>query len=222
MCIISISTALGTSLATAIGVSVSAGTATAIGATVIGVSAVAGVVSIGAAIAGGVLGTVSSMQAAEAQKQQAKFQASQAEENARLSYRHAEHIELQANQKRAALLMESQQKRGAARAGFAANGVVLGSGVTADYEADIANAYDLDLKNYNYDVASQAWQAKVQGVNEANSVALYRAQAEMYGQQKTTSLLGGLIGTVGSTASRVFDVTTTLAKFGRGAGTALS
>lgn len=224
MCIISISAALGTSLATALGVSVAgatavgattaitAGTATAIGATVIGI----GVAAIGATIAGGVLGTVSSVQQAEAQKRQAEFLAQQAEENARLSNRRAENIELQANQKRAALLMESQQKRGTARAGFAANGVVLGSGVTADYEADVANAYDLDLKNYNYDVASQAWQAKVQGVNEANSAALYRAQAGMYGQQKTTSLLGGLIGTIGNTAATTFNVATGLAKFGGG------
>ena len=209
MCIISISAALGTSLATALGVSVTAGTVAG--------TAVAGATVAGATIAGGVLGTVSSVQQAEAQKRQAEFLAQQAEENARLSNRRAENIELQANQKRAALLMESQQRRGAARAGFAANGVVLGSGVTADYEADIANAYDLDLKNYNYDVASQAWQAKVQGVNEANSAALYRAQAEMYGQQKTSSLLGGLIGTAGSALGGMFSMATGLAKFSGGA-----
>ena len=232
MCPITLSAALGTSIATALGVSVTAGTvagtavagatvagattaitagtAVAIGAGTIGV----GLLAIGGTIAGGVMGIVNGVQNAEAQKQQAEYQAEVAENNAKLAWR-AENIELQANQKRAALLRDAQQKRGSGRAGYAANGVVLGSGVTADYEADIANAYDLDLKNFNYDTTSEAWQARVQGVSEANSASLYRAQAGMYGQQKTTSLLGGIIGTLSDTAKTTFNVATGLTAFGR-------
>ena len=231
MCIISISAALGTALATSVGVSVTAGTvagtavagATVAGATTalsagaavgIGAGAIGiGVLGIGASVAGGVMGAVQAYQGAEAQQKQAEFQAEMAENNARLAYRRAENIELQANQKRAALLMEAQQRRGSGRAGYAANGVVLGSGVTAEYEADIANAYDLDLRNLNYDVASQAWQAKVQGTNEANQAALYRAQADGYAAQKTTSVLGSAIGTVGSTAKDLFGMGVGLAAF---------
>lgn len=204
-------TALGVSVAAGVGVTIAE---TSIAAGVIGTTVVvAGVAAIGGALAGGIVSTVSAVQNAENQKKQAEYQAEVAESNAKLAYRRAENIELAANQKRTALLREAQQRLGSGRAGYAANGVVLGSGSSAEHEADLANAYDLDLKNLNYDTASASWQSKVQGVNDSNSAALYRAQAAGYAQQKTTSLLGGMIETVGSTAKTTFNVATGLAKF---------
>ena len=234
MCIITLSAALGTSIATAVGVSVAAGTvagtavagatvagaataitagtAVAIGATAIGV----GVLSVAGAVAGGVVGIVQGAQSAEAQKQQAEYMADVAEQNAKMAYRRAENLELQGNQKRAALLREMQQKKGTGRANYAAGGVVLGGGTTAEYEGDIANAYDLDLRNLNYDIASEAWQSKVQGVSESNQAALYRAQAGAASQQKTMSILGGTIKTIGDTAGTIFSMGMGLSKFGGG------
>ena len=201
-------TALGVSVAAGVGVTIAE---TSIAAGVIGTTVVAaGVAAIGGALAGGIVSTVSAVQNAENQKKQAEYQAEVAESNAKLAYRRAENIELAANQ---ALLREAQQRLGSGRAGYAANGVVLGSGSSAEHEADLANAYDLDLKNLNYDTASASWQSKVQGVNDSNSAALYRAQAAGYAQQKTTSLLGGMIETVGSTAKTTFNVATGLSKF---------
>lgn len=158
-------------------------------------------VAAGAAVAGGVVSTVQGVQQAENQKQQAEYQAEVAEANARLAERQAERIDLQADQRRSALLLDSQQKTGAARAGFAANGVVLGAGTVLDYEADVAQTYDLDLANLNYDVENQKWQAKVQGANNRAQAAAYRSAASAYKQQKTSTAIGGVIGTIGDAAS---------------------
>ena len=188
MCIIT-----GTLLAT--------GLATSFAMTTIAAEAVGWAVA--ATVAGGVIGTVSAVQQAENNKNQAEYQAEVAEANALLARRQAERIDLSADQRRAALLMDFQGNRGAARAGFAANGVVLGAGTGLDYEADLAQTYDLDLKNLNYDVENQKWQAKVEGASLEAQSGLYKMQSKAYGQQKITSGIGGVISTVGDTAKTV-------------------
>jgi hypothetical protein len=79
--------------------------------------------------------------------------------------------------------------------------VVLGSGSASDMEADIADAYDLDRRNLDYDIATKQWQAKVDAVNYANSAQLYSAQAAAYGQQKKTGIISGALDTVSKTVS---------------------
>lgn len=199
----------GTTAATATGAAFAAAAAT--GGMAAGMSAATataatlstiGAVAVGAAeiaITGGVLATVSSVQQAEAAQQQAEFQASIERENAKLAAIEAENIELQANQDRHQLRLKMLASKGEARAAYAAGGVVLGSGSAADYEADIADAYDLDKRNLNYDIAQKQWQAKVQSVNASNQASLYTAQAHGFGQQKATAALSGVFNTVTDT-----------------------
>lgn len=217
MCIISL-TALGVSaIATAIASSAStaAATAGALGATaamtaamstattaatvasVAGtVATVSGVVEgVGLAIAGGVMGTVGAIQEAEEQKAMAEFQAEQAAENSRLSFREAEAIGVQGRQEQKELRLQMLSQKSSARAGFAASGVVLGGGSTTDFEADIADAYDSDARNLEYDIASRQWVKRVEGTNHADQAAFYRAQAKAADRSKTTSLLSGIFNT---------------------------
>jgi hypothetical protein len=196
MCFLSASLAIGTSIATAVGLTVTESTAIAIGATTIGLAAV------GTATAG-TLSTIQAVQQADAQADAAKHQAEVEQQNARMSARRAERIGMEADQKRAALLREHQQALGTGRAGYAASGVVLGSGVTLDYEADVADMLDLDMRNLNYDVESQQWQHRVEAVNHRNQAAMYKAQEQGYKQKKTSALVGGIVSTVASTASTV-------------------
>lgn len=196
MCFLSASLAIGTSIATAVGLTVAESTAVAIGATTIGLAAV------GTATAG-TLSTIQAVQQADAQADAAKHQAEVEQQNARMSARRAERIGMEADQKRAALLREHQQALGTGRAGYAASGVVLGSGVTLDYEADVADMLDLDIRNLNYDVESQQWQHRVEAVNHRNQAAMYKAQEQGYKQKKTSALAGGIVSTVASTASTV-------------------
>jgi hypothetical protein len=139
-------------------------------------------------------------------EQQAEIEA----QNAKLAARRAERLDMEANQKRAALLREYQQTRSTGRAGYAASGVVLGSGVTLDYEADTADIFDLDLRNLEYDVKSQQWEQRVAATNHDNQAALYRAQQKAYESGKSTAIAGGIMKTVGNTASAALSVGTAI------------
>jgi hypothetical protein len=166
------------------------------------VATVAGVVEVaGLVVAGGVVGTVGAVQAAEEDKAMADFQAEQAAENMRLSFREAEAIDIQGNQKLKQMRLEMLSQKSAARTGFAASGVVLGAGTTADYEADIADAYDSDSRNLKFDIATQKWVKQVEGTNYADQGTMFRARSKAASRGRTTSLLSGVFKTLGDTAS---------------------
>ena len=159
----------------------------------------AGIASASAGLVGGIVETVSSVRQAEQAADAAEYQASLEEQNRKLALRQAEATEIQGNQERNQLRLRMLESRGSARNAYAAGGVVLGSGSSADYEADIADAYDLDSRNLEYDIASRKWKLQVEAANHASQASLYRAQAAGYRQSKTTSLLGGIFDTAGST-----------------------
>ena len=160
-----------------------------------------GALAIGGAVAGGITSVVSGIQNAQMQEAQAEYMAQVEAENAKTAARQAEAIDLQGNQERASLRNKMLQTKSEARNAYAAGGVVLGAGSTADYEADVADAYDLDSRNLNYDIKSKKWKLQVSANNSANQSALYRAQAGGYRSQKTTSLLSGTFNAIGNAAS---------------------
>ena len=168
----------------------------------------------------GTVSTVASVQQSKTQKKVAEFQEDVARNNAEMANRHADNIERQADQRRMALRRNMLQQQGTARAEYASQGVVLGSGVVLDYEADIANAYDLDLRNLNYDVASKAWQTRVEGTGQMNQSKLYAVEAKAHNRQMLFNLLGAQ-GTIGSTvAGGAADVAWYYQNRPAGAGTA--
>jgi len=142
----------------------------------------------------------SSIQSSRSQRMMADYEEDVAKTNAALASRQAANIDIQADQKRQALLRRMQQQRGTARSQYAAQGVVLGSGTVLDYEADVAEAYDLDLRNLNYDVKNQQWQVSMQGAGFMNQANVLSMQADAYQQQGISSAIGGLMQTTGSAA----------------------
>ena len=191
--------------AAAIGSTVAGGlgaTAFTIGSTSVSWGALGlGALAVGGAVAGGVTSIVSGVQNVKMQEAQAEYMAEMEAENAKAVARQAEALDLQGNQERAQLHGKMLQTKGEARASYAAGGVVLGAGSSADYEADIADTYDLDSRNLNYDIASRKWKLQVQANNAANQSALYKAQAGGYRSQQATSILSGTFNTVGNTAN---------------------
>lgn len=201
--------ATSTAATAAAGAAISTGAATVIGLGAMG----AGVLAIGGGIAGGVTGIVTATQQAEQQEAMAEYQADMELRNARIAAIRAEKIDMEADQKRAALVRESQQTLGTARTGYAASGVVLGSGVTLDYEADVADVLDLDMRNLNYDVKSQQWQQRVQATNAGNQSLLYKAQAKGYRDSQTGHILGGVFKTTSSTLGTALGVGSAIKSF---------
>lgn len=157
-----------------------------------------GYIAAAAAVAGASVTAYSSVQSSRSQRMMAEYEEDVAKTNSALASRQAVNIDIQADQKRLSLLRRMQQQRGTARAQYAAQGVVLGSGTVLDYEADVAEAYDLDLRNLDYDVKNQQWQIKMQGAGFANQANILSMQADAYQQQGVMSGMGGLLSGVGS------------------------
>lgn len=182
MCILSISLGAGLTTALAVGL---------------------GVAATAAAVTGGVVGTVASVQQAKQQQAQAEYMAEVQEKNAKLASRQAEQVGLQGDQERQQLRTKMLLASGQARSSYAANGVVLGAGSAADYEADIADAYDLDSRNLDYDIAMRQWKLRVEAGNASDQGALYKAQANAYQSSVGTSLLSGMFNTTANTIGAI-------------------
>lgn len=221
MCVLSLSLALGSTIGLATATTVGTGIATATGITSIGAAALGAaaidlaVLGVAGAAAGGTLSAIQAANNADYQRYQAKEQERVARENARLSGIRAEQVELEANQKRRSLLLDAIARRGSMRATLASQGVVLGAGSAADYEADVMDMYELDRRNLDYDTASESWQNKMEQVNFLNQANQFRTAAGQFGQQKTTGLIGGLIGTVGNTAGAAMGAAGSLLPFAK-------
>lgn len=224
MCFLTIglisSIATGTSIGAALGsigasVGATGGLATAVGAGAIAAEAI----GIGATIAGGIASTVGGIQQQQAIAEQAEFQAKVEDQNAKIAAQSAEANQLQANQKRLALLNQMRQMQGRVRTDFAGRGVVLGSGTPNDFEADLADSYDMDRRNLEYDVASKSWQYKVNEAGHRQQADLYRAQAKGARALIPGVAAGGLLSTAGNLAQGAlssFSLGTELGLFGKG------
>lgn len=146
---------------------------------------------------GGIISAIGAYQNAEDNRQVAKFQAAQEAENARLAQKEAEAIGVMGYQELLQVRQKMQAQKSAGRTGYASSGVVIGSGTALDYEADIADAYDSDIRNLEYDIASRKWQKQVAAANHLEQERVYLLQKENARRSKTTSLLSGLFGAFG-------------------------
>jgi hypothetical protein len=221
MCVLTLTAIFGGGFA-AIGTALGATGATA--ATALGVGAVAAeVIGVGATLAGGIASTVGGIQQQQAIAEQAEFQAKVEDENAKIAGQSAEANQLQADQKRLALLNQMRQMQGRVRTDFAGRGVVLGSGTSNDFEADLADSYDMDRRNLEYDVASKSWQYKVNEAGHRQQADLYRAQAKGARALIPGVAAGGLLSTAGNLAQSglsSFSLGAELGLFGKGGDTA--
>ena len=219
MCILTLSAIFGIGGVTAASIGASIG-ATGTAATVAGVGIMAAeTIGVAATVAGGIASTVGGIQQQQAIAEQAEFQAKVEDQNAKIAAQSAEANQLQANQKRLALLNQMRQMQGRVRTDFAGRGVVLGSGTPNDFEADLADSYDMDRRNLEYDVASKSWQYKVNEAGHRQQADLYRAQAKGARALIPGVAAGGLLSTAGNLAQGAlssFSLGTELGLFGKG------
>lgn len=150
------------------------------------------VVNTGAAIAA-VAGATASYMAYDAQRENAKYNEKVADINAAAAVQYANSIEAQGEWKHRKLATESLLEFGKAKTGYAASGVALGAGTPNDYEADIADAYELDSRQLDFDIQSQKYQALMQGADYANKSTLYGMESrQASAQQPLGTFTGGL------------------------------
>jgi len=218
MCVLTLSAIFGIGGVTAASIGGALG-ATGTLATVAGVGVMAAeTVGVAATLAGGIASTIGGIQQQQAVAAQAEFQAKVEDENAKIAAQSAEANKLQANQKRLALLNQMKQMQGHVNADFAGRGVVLGSGSPNDFQADLADSYDMDRRNLEYDVASRSWQYKVQEAGHRQQADLYRAQAKGARALIPGVAAGGMLSTLGNLAQGAmssFSLGTELGLFGK-------
>ena len=210
--------AAGTAAGTAAGVAAGGGLAGWLGSTaftigglsVTNAGAIAGTIGEVTALTSGIVSTVSGVQSANANAAYAEqmgaasqYQAELEAANARRENLLAANVEKQGDQERLQLRLNMLDQLGKGRAAYGAAGVVLGSGSPADFEADVADAYDLDRRNLDYDIANRAYQHRIGAYNSTIQSGLLRQQSEQYGDQAdnfrtqaATSLVGGIFNTV--------------------------
>lgn len=121
--------------------------------------------------------TISNVMQARSGQKEADYNQKIANANARLADAKANNLAEQGEWERRKLAMEKLNQMGKARTGAAAGSVVIGSGTQASYEADIEDAYTLDLKQLDYDINESVNQARIEAHN-------YRQQAKLFGMQK--------------------------------------
>lgn len=173
----------------------------AVSSTAAAVGGTLGLVGAEVGLAAGIAGTVTGIQQGEQQRAQSEFMAQQERQNALLAEQQAQDIEEQGNLEFQNLQKKMLATRSTGRTAYASNNVILGSGTVLDYEADIADAYDLDRRNLDYDIKSKSWQKRVEAVNYRNQAAMYDAQADAYKAQRVPSLLTGMFNTVSGSMS---------------------
>lgn len=144
-----------------------------------------------------VLGAAQQTFQAVQQKRANERNAEIAEENARRAHEHALNIQKQADQERNQLRLQALQASGTQRAEGGASGFALGAGTSNDMVADIESAFDLDMKNLNYDIAQREWQQN-QKAAEYQTMANQLKYANKNFEQNLGIIWGGAALSVGA------------------------
>ena len=160
------------------------------------------------------LGAVQQTFQAVQQKKANERNAEIAEDNARRAHEHALNIQKQADQERNQLRLQALQALGTQRAEGGASGFALGAGTNNDMVADIESAFDLDMKNLNYDIAQREWQ-------QNQKAAEYQTMANQlkYANKNFEQSLGIIWGGAALSAAAGVGAGSLAAKYGADAAT---
>lgn len=160
-----------------------------------------------AAIGVGV-GTYSSIQAGQAQKSAAAYQAQVAANNATIAGMNANAVISEGNQKLQAAQEQAAQHQGMIRAAFGASGVDLDSGSALRDQQGVAEIDSLNQATITSNAARSAWNFRNQGSDFTASAAL---DAQKGSDAATAGYMSGfstLISGAGTTASNYAKIKT--------------
>lgn len=161
----------------------------------------AGILGVGASLAGGVIGTISSLQQNQAAAEQMKYQAEIEDQN-RKNYEAAAYNEAeQGAWEKRNLALKQASELGKARASFGASGTALGSGSPLLYEEDAAVANESEMRQAQYEIDNRVWQKRVGAWNSATQAEAYRMSASNTLSQRGLLAASGIMSTTGSTLS---------------------
>jgi len=132
---------------------------------------------------------------ASMQKAQAKYQASQMNQNAKLANMQAEDSLRRGEEQAYQIRKQSKSLIGSQRASYAAQGIDVSSGSALDVQGDTAALAELDALTIKNNAFKEAMGYKIQASQLKSNAKAVKSFGQM---QSNLSLLGGGIGAVGS------------------------
>ncbi len=202
-------TIIGTSIAAAVGASVSAGAAAAIGGVAVAATA--------AGIAGTALGAVGSYQSGKAQAAAYGYQARVAAENQKIAMNNAAMERQLGLEEARRQRISTLQAIGKQEVSLAANGVDVGYGTSLDIIEDTAMLGELDALTIEYNSEKKARNYEIEASNFANEANLAQLSARNARTAGTISAVAGGLKTVGQIGSLFTSLGGGLGSLGGGA-----
>jgi enamine deaminase RidA (YjgF/YER057c/UK114 family) len=130
-----------------------------------------------------VLTAAAGVQKAQAEKAAGNYQASVAEQNAKLNDFRAEQAGQIGAMKENAYRDRVRQMAGAQRTVLAANGIDLGSGTATDLVSDTYTLGEQDALTIRFNAMNEAWGYRTQAVNDRNSGTFAKFQGKNAAKQ---------------------------------------
>lgn len=220
-------TAIGTAIATSIGLSVAAAGASAAGAAVITstTAAVIGgvaVAGVAAGIAGTALGAIGSYQAGKAQAAAYNYNAKVAQENKKLAEQNASMARQEGLEEARRQRIATLQAVGKQEVSLAANGVDVGYGTSLDLIEDNSMLGELDALTMEYNAEKNARNYDIQAMNFANEANLAQFSARNARTAGNISAISGGLKAFGQLGNAALSLGGGLGSLGTSTGTKVS
>jgi hypothetical protein len=156
-------------------------------------------VGMGAQVAGGVSSAFAARNAASAQKKSLEYNATVAEQNARVVEWRAQDAVVRGQKAVAAQGLRTRQMSGRQRAGLAARGIALDEGSALNILADTDFMASIDAAQIADNSAMEVWALRREGQNFLTQATLDRASARQISPNR--AMIGSLIGSAGNVAN---------------------
>lgn len=168
-------------------------------------AAMAGI-SAGSSILSTLTGGITGIYAAKTQQKMYEAQADIDKQNARLAYQKALDIGITGEQSMTELGARKSKLEAQGQTGFAAGGVILGSGTPVEWQQDVAEGYGIDRNTLQHNIEMDQWAAKVQMTNYLNSAKMADFASAQAGASANLQIFGlatGLLGNAADAASKI-------------------
>lgn len=159
-------------------------------------------ISLGTAVAGGAVSAMGASKTAEANAQSANYQAAVARNNQILAGRYADLSTERGLVQSEFSNLQTRQKLGTARAGFAAQGVDVNSGSPLAVRQSIAEVGELDAQIIRQKAAEEAFGYKVKGGDFAAEAELDKMKASNAITAGNFNVASSILGTASSVSGK--------------------
>lgn len=148
-------------------------------------------------LASSIVGGIGQMQQANAQARAAEYNAAVADMNAKISERRAKDAIERGQNEEQLQRMKTADLQGKQRAAMAANGVDIGFGSPLDTLVDTAYLGELDALTIRRNTAREAYDFRVQGMNQSAEGELKRMEAKSARTGGALAAVGTILGGAG-------------------------